>query len=65
LSNKTLDIINVNNKNKIDLVKFYGNAILNRNDEVKDKTEDSTSDNEPLLTDKELESIRKNLKLKL
>jgi hypothetical protein len=65
LTNKTLDIINVNNKNKIDLVKFYGNAVLNRNDEVKDKTEDSTSDNEPLLTDKELESIRKNLKLKL
>lgn len=65
LSNKTLDIINTNNKNKIDLVKFYGNAILNRNDEVKSKAEDSDNENEAILTEKEIESIRNNLKLKM
>ena len=44
LNNKTLDIINTNNKLKIDLVKFYGATISNQRETVEDFSEEETSD---------------------
>jgi hypothetical protein len=57
LNNKTLDIINTNNKLKIDLVKFYGATISNQRETVEDFSEEETSDS-AVLTEKEFEYLR-------
>jgi hypothetical protein len=57
LNNKTLDIINTNNKLKIDLVKFYGATISNQRESVEDFSEEETSDS-AVLTEKEFEYLR-------
>jgi len=57
LNNKTLDIINTNNKLKIDIVKFYGATISNQRETVEDFSEEETSDS-AVLTEKEFEYLR-------
>lgn len=67
LQNKSLDIINSNNKLKIDLVKFYGQIINSIKDDVQmasDVDESSTSDQ--LFSEKDLadiHDIRKQMKI--
>lgn len=56
LNNKTLDIINANNKLKIDLVKFYGATITNQRTTVEETSEEESS--EAILTEKEFEYLR-------
>lgn len=63
LQNKTLDIINVNNKSKIDLVKYYGTMILSKQSVLEDKNSDVESEegDSQVLSDKDLADIRKHL----
>ena len=57
LNNKTLDIINTNNKLKIDLVKFYGTTISNQRESVEEASEEESSEG-TILTEKEFEYLR-------
>jgi hypothetical protein len=57
LNNKALDIINTNNKLKIELVKFYGTTIMSQRTAVEDVSENETSD-DVILTEKDLEFLR-------
>lgn len=57
LNNKTLDIINTNNKLKIDLVKFYGATISNQKDSVEETSEEESSEG-TILSEKEFEYLR-------
>lgn len=57
LNNKTLDIINTNNKLKIDLVKFYGATISNQRDTVEESSEEESTEG-TILSEKEFEYLR-------
>lgn len=62
LHNKDLTLINNNNKNKIELLKFYGTAILKNSDQLQEASEETQSDSNFNLSEKDFDDIRKHLK---
>lgn len=61
LHNKDLTLINNNNKNKIELLKFYGSAILKNSDQLQEVAEESNNDSLKF-SEQDFDDIRKHLK---
>lgn len=62
LHNNVLNLINNNNKNKIELIKYYGNVILKSSDQIQDTVEEQHSEGNFNLTEKDLTDIRNHIK---
>lgn len=60
LHNKDLTLLNINNKNKIELLKFYGSAILKNADSFQENIPETSDDFN--FSEKEFDDIRKHLK---
>jgi hypothetical protein len=65
LHSKDLNLINSNNKNKIDLLKFYGSAILKNADQLQEAVEETESSSNSSLSEQDFDDIRKHLKFNI
>lgn len=65
LHSKDLNLINSNNKNKIELLKFYGSAILKNADQLQEVVEQTEGNSNSSLSEQDFDDIRKHLKFNI